>query len=272
MFDEEKSETTSVVEEKSSVDQALLEEMAKVGLLYGRKKSKTNPRMQRYIFTTRNGMEILDIVQTIPLLDQATSFLEDIVRRRGTILFVGVTPAAKEYVKALGEKFKYPYVVERWLGGTLTNFKTIRDRLQYYIKLKADQESGKLEKYTKKERLEFSKEIERLTHLFGGLESITKLPDAVVIAGVTSHETAVREARRLKIPIVGILNTDADPDEVTFPIPANDLAKSSVQWIFERLEQAIDRAHKEAQATAAALNAAGIEKKESAPSKEPKKA
>ncbi|MEK7554632.1 MAG: 30S ribosomal protein S2 [Patescibacteria group bacterium] len=231
--------------EKSNVDPALLEEMVKAGVLYGRRKSKTNPHMQRYIFTTRNGAEILDIVQTVPMIERAAQFIADVVRKHETILIVGTTPASREYVKALAEKFGYPYVTERWLGGTLTNFKTIFQRLQYYLKLKADRQAGRLEKYTKKERGQFDKEIERLEFLFKGLETITKLPYAILVVGVSSHEIVVREARRLKIPIVGILSSDADPDLVNYPVPANDFSKPSVQWVMKRFESAIEEARKQ---------------------------
>lgn len=252
MAEEEKSKEITVVVsgEQSAVEQGILEEMAKAGVLYGRRKSKTNPRMLRYIFTTRNGMEILDIVQTIPLLERAEQFLSELVRTKKSILFVGTTPAAKDVVKVLAEKSGFPSVTERWLGGTLTNWKTIHERLQYYLKLKADRETGKLEKYTKKERVAFDKEIARLTHLFQGLEIMTKLPDAIVVVGVTSHETAIREARRLKIPIVGILSSDADPEVVDFVVPANDLSKSSVRWILDRFEKVMEAAKREIPAVA----------------------
>lgn len=254
MTEEEKSKEIAVAVsgDQPSVEQGLLEEMTKAGVLYGRRKSKTNPRMLRYIFTTRNGMEILDIVQTIPLLERAEQFLSELVRTKKSILFVGTTPAAKDVVKSLAEKIGFPYVTERWLGGTLTNWKTIHERLEYYLKLKADRETGKLEKYTKKERVAFDKEIARLTHLFQGLETMTKLPDAVVAVGVTSHETTIREARRLKIPIVGVLSSDADPEVVDYVVPANDLSKSSVRWILDRFEKTIEAAKREIPAATAA--------------------
>ncbi len=246
-LDEEKNlgAATILPEEAEAVDQGLLEEMIRAGVLYGRRKSKTNPRMQPYIFTTRNGTEILDIVQTLSFLDRASRFLADVARRKGIILFVGTTPASREFVAAASEEFGYPYVAGRWIGGTLTNFKTIRERIQYYLKLKADREHGKLEKYTKKERLGFDREIERLTQLFHGLEPMTKLPDALVVVGVSSHEATTKEARRFKIPIVGILSSDADPESVNYPVPANDLAKSSVKWILDCFRKAIEEARRE---------------------------
>jgi len=223
----------------SGVDTALLEEMTHAGILYGRKKTKTHPRMQKYIHTTRNGIEIIDIVQTVELVDQATTFLKGIIQKGGLILIAGTTPPAKELVREFSEKHALPYVVERWLGGTLTNFKTLSERLQYFLKLRADRIAGKLEKYTKKERLQFDKELARLTILFGGLEKLTKLPDALLVINASHHDTAIREARKLKIPIVAIMSNDADPDDITYPIPANDRGRQSIAWIVERLGVAI---------------------------------
>ena len=241
MFEDVKNENnTALVDEQAMIEPTLLDELIKAGVLYGRKKSKTHPRMQKYIFTTRNGIEIIDVAQTMALADKAAEFLKSIAQSGGLILCVGTTPPSKEAVKGLAEKFSYPYVTERWLGGTLTNWKTIHQRIQYYIKLKADRSAGRLEKYTKKERIQFDKEIARLDILLSGLETLTKLPEAIVVSGATSHIIAIREARRLKIPIVGILSSDADPDLIDYPIPANDRAKSSILWILERLKKAIE--------------------------------
>jgi len=234
--------STPLVDEKSFVDPAILEALVKAGVLYGSKKSKTHPRMQKYIFTTRNGIEIIDVVQTLDLLAKAEEFLKTVVAKGGSIVFVGTTPAAKGSVEALAKKFGYPYVTERWLGGTLTNFKTIHDRLQYYLKLKTDRETGRLEKYTKKERFQFDKEIERLTVLFGGLENFTRLPDALFVVGATSHDTALRETKRSKIPVVALMSSDADPDQVNYPIPGNDKARSSIVWVLNHIEKALEEA------------------------------
>ncbi len=221
------------------VDALLLDQMVKAGVAYGRKKTKTHPRMQRYIFGTRNGIEIMDVSQTVGLLEEAAKFLADIVKRKGILLFVGTTPAAREVVRALAERLGAPFVIQRWLGGTLTNYKTLSQRLQYFMKLRVDRDAGKLAKYTKKERLDFDKEIERMAKLFGGLEKLTALPEAVVIVDASSHTTAIREARALRIPIVAVMGSDADPDIIDHPIPANDRARASVTWVLDRLEKEV---------------------------------
>ncbi len=226
---------------EQAVDPALLEAMARAGVVYGRKKSKTHPRMRPYIFTTRNGIEMFDLTQTWAALERAGAFLQTVVAKSGMILIVGTAPAAKEFVAALAAKFKLPYVVERWLGGTLTNFKTISERLQYYLKLRADRDAGRLEKYTKKERIEFDKEIKRLTTLFGGLEGMTALPQALLIVGASKHATAVREARRMKIPIVALMSTDMNPELIDYPIPGNDNARSSIAWVLGEIEKYLEK-------------------------------
>ncbi len=227
-----------------------LEAMARAGVWYGRKKSKTNPRMKEYIYGTRNGIEIFDLPQTLVCLEKAATFLKGVVRDGGTILFVGTTPPVQELTRAAAVRLGFPFVTLRWLGGTLTNFKTLSTRIQYYLKLRADRDSGRLAKYTKKEQSGFSKEIQRLERLFGGLETMKDLPRAVVVAGAESHVITLRECKRLKIPAVAIANSDTNPLLVDYIIPANDKARSSVAWIMERLTSAIEEGVKERQAAA----------------------
>ena len=238
-------ETTQRSAAVSAADMAFLEEMAKAGILYGRKKSKTHPRMKRYIFGTRNSIEIFDLIQTLSAVEKAQEFLEEVVKKGGLVLLVGTQPAAKALVKNLASKFNFPYVIERWLGGTLTNFKILSQRISYYLKLKADRESGVLEKYTKKERLDFDREIEKLGINFSGLENLKKIPEAVIMVDTNVHETAVREANRLNIPVVALINSDANPDKIKYPIPANSSAKTSIEWIFQKFEAAIEKAQSE---------------------------
>lgn len=227
-----------------------LEEMAKVGILFGRKRQFTNPKMRKYVFTTRNGVEIFDLAKTQEAIEAAAGFLKEAAKTGKPILLVGTEPPSQAAITALAEKFNFPYVIERWLGGTLTNFETINDRLQYYIRMKADLASGRLDKYTKKERVVMDKEIARLTHLFGGLEKLTTMPAAVLIVGAKKHLIVIREANKTSIPIVAIANSDANPDEIQYLIPANDRNKSSVEWIFTKLESAIEAGLKEKGAAA----------------------
>ncbi len=239
---------SSVVADEAPVqmmDPMLLEEMVKAGVLYGRKKSKTHPRMRPFIYATRNGVEILDLPKTMEALDKAGEFLKELAKKDGLILTVGTKPAAQDLVTEFAAKFTFPFVVKRWLGGTLTNFKTLSKRVQYYMNLKADQATGKLEKYTKKEQLEFGKQIEKMNIFFSGLERLTRLPDVLLVVNVNDHITAVREARRLKIPVVAIMSTDTDPELVDYPIPANDNSRTSIGWILAKLQTKIEEGVKE---------------------------
>lgn len=225
---------------ESPAEAATFETMAKAGVVFGRKRTRTNPKMKKYIFANRNGFELFDLTQTLSLLEQAKQFIKELIKNDQLILFCGTDPAAAELVKAIAEKYGLPYVATRWLGGTLTNFKTISDRLHYYMNMKADQASGKLAKYTKKEQVAFDKEIARLTRLFGGLERLTRLPAALFVVGANDNETAIREAKRVKIPVIAIANTDANPDEIDYLIPANDNSRSSITWILAEVEKAIE--------------------------------
>ena len=227
------------------IDPALLEEMVQTGVLYGRRKNKTHPRMKPYIFAIRNGIEIFDLGEVLSLLEKAQEFLKETAKKSKTILLVGTQPASKVLIKELGEKLNLPYVNERWLGGTLTNYQTISKRIKYFTNLRADKESGKLEKYTKKERLEFEKSIHRFTTLFSGLEKLSSVPDAVLLIDANDHKTALREAKRLRIPVAALVNSDFNPEEVDYPIPVNTRAKSSIQWVLGKLEQSIQEGLKE---------------------------
>ncbi len=240
---------TSVVEENSAsqspaIDPALLDEMVKAGILYGRKKSKTHPRMKPFVFATRNGIEILEVAKTVIALEKAGDFLRDLAQKDGMILVVGTKPVSQSLMEDFAKNFSFPYVTKRWLGGTLTNFKTISKRLQYYMTLKADRVTGKLEKYTKKERVEFDKIIERMNGFFLGLERLTRIPDAILVVNANDHITAIREARRMKVPVVAVLSTDTDPEIVEYPIPANDNSRASVTWVLAKLAAKIEEGRK----------------------------
>lgn len=249
-------DAAEVVPAERTADAAMMEEMAKAGVLFGRKRTRTNPRMRKYIFTNRNGMEIFDLTQTIDMIARAQEFIKEVVKTGRPVLLVGTEPASIEAVKALGEKFAFPFVAERWLGGTLTNFESLSKRLAYYMGLKVDKETGKLDKYTKKERVVIEKQIERLTRLFGGLERLSSLPGAVIIFGADAHEIAVAEGNRMKIPVVAVANSSANPDVLNYIIPANDNSRSSITWIASKVAEAIESGMREKHNAAEAKKAA----------------
>ncbi|MEZ4156724.1 MAG: 30S ribosomal protein S2 [Candidatus Paceibacterota bacterium] len=232
---------TTETKNSVKVDEVLLEQMAQEGLVFGRRKARTNPKMKGYIFATRAGFEFFDLEKTATKLEEAKTFLASVAKTGKPILFVGSTPAAAAAVKATAEKFKAPFVVHRWLGGTLTNFDTIQTRLKYYLTLKADKASGRLDKYTKKERTQFDKELERLSTLFGGLEGLNSMPGAVVVMNAKAHDIAVKEAVIAGVPVVALVNTDTNPAGIDYVIPGNDNSVASIGWVMKQLEGAISK-------------------------------
>ena len=214
-------------------------EMIDAGVFYGRKKSKTNPKMKRFIIATRGGIEIIDLQKTAEGLEKALGFIKEKMRNNGLPLIVGTAPAAEEPVKALAGEFSLPYVTLRWVGGTITNFKIISHRVEHLKKLRTDLASGLLEKYTKKERLEMEREVKRLEELMGGLETMPREPDFMIIIDPNAHETAVHEARVKRIPVVALANIDANPDEIDYLVPGNDKARMSISWFLAAVQKAI---------------------------------
>jgi small subunit ribosomal protein S2 len=216
-------------------------EMMDAGVFYGRKKSKTNPKMRPFVLGNRGGIEIINLQKTEELMDAAAAFLKERVRNNGLVLLVGTEPAAEMSVTALAKKLGIPYVTTRWVGGAITNFKIINKRVEHLKQLRADLASGALvSKYTKKERLEMEREMKRLEELMGGLELMTKEPDVVVIIDPILHHTALSEAITKKIPVIALANVDADPDKITYVVPGNDKAKKSIEWFLEGIEKAYE--------------------------------
>lgn len=218
-------------------EEQIVNEMVEAGVLYGRKHSKLNPKMSKYIISTRRGVDIIDVLQTNELIEDAAKFLKEIMEKKLPILVVGIKPAIKDIVKDFAVKFGFSYVEERWLGGTMTNFKAITKRVDNFKKLRADKESGKLDKYTKKEQLLISRDLAKMARNFTGIENLNMLPSALIIIDTAEHKTAVNEAINLGIPIVGLINTDGDPDKVKYPIPCNDNARPSVKLILDKLAE-----------------------------------
>jgi len=208
-----------------------LEEMLKAGVHFGHRTSKWNAKMKPYIFTTRNNVHVLDLEKTEEKLRQALEFLYEVKEKKGTIIFVGTKVAAKEITQETAEKVKMPHVIERWIGGTLTNFKVISKRLEHVRDLEEKRKKGELKKYTKKEQHDFNIEIEKLNRQFGGIKETTKLPEALFVVDIHNEKLAVKEAKMKGIPVAGLCDTNADPTLIDYPIPANDDAISSLKLI-----------------------------------------
>ncbi|MBU6500982.1 MAG: 30S ribosomal protein S2 [Patescibacteria group bacterium] len=236
------SETNTIpVDSAANVyPEAASREMIEAGVFYGRQKSKTNPKMRQYVLTQRAGIEIINLAQTAEAMEKAIAFLKEKVRNGGFALFVGTEPSAEAGIKELSKKYNMPYVTDRWAGGTITNFKVLSKRIEYFKKLRSDLSSGALiNKYTKKERLDLEKDLERLLELFGGLELLTKEPDVLVVIDPKLHDTAVREAQRAKIPVIALANVDSNPDVIDYLVPGNDRAVKSINWFLGKIDGAL---------------------------------
>lgn len=228
-----------------TVDQEI-EEMMKAGVHLGHAKTKNHPAMQPYIFGVRNTISLIDLTKTKEKLVEALGFIKGIAAKGGLVLLVGTRPAARKIILEVAEKTKMPYFVERWIGGTLTNFKVISKRVEYMETLEKEKASGDFEKYTKKERMNKEEEIVRLRKIFDGLRLLKRLPDALFIVDITHDDTAVREARRMKIPLVALCDTNSNADLVDYPIPSNDDALPAVRYMVGRVGAGIEEGQKEA--------------------------
>ncbi len=216
-----------------------IEEMLKAGMHFGHSVSRWHPKMEPYIFTARNGIYIIDLIKSQKLLEKALRFIAQLAQENKTILWVGTKNQVKQPLAELAQEFSYPYVVERWLGGCLTNFTVIKRSIKKYKNLVEQQKAGKLDKYTKKERLGFEREIERLRKKVGGLVTMNSLPDAIFIWDVKNEKAAVEEARMKKIPIIGVCDTNSNPEGIDYLIPANDDATKTIKLILGVIREVI---------------------------------
>lgn len=214
---------------------ALLE----TGVHFGHRTRRWNPKMKPFIFTERNGIHIIDLQQTIRAIDEAYAMIRDTVAQGGTVLFVGTKRQAQETIAQQAQRCGMPYVNQRWLGGTLTNWRTMRSRVEYLRDLEARRDAGEFERLPKKEALKLNREIEALNERFGGLKEMRRLPDLLFIVDVRREETAVREANALNIPIIAMVDTNCDPDRIDLVIPANDDAIRAIKLIISRMADAV---------------------------------
>lgn len=216
-------------------------DLLKAGGHFGHKTSRWHPKMAPYIYTKKQGVHIIDLTKTVDLLEDAAKFVEEAVAKGGNVLFVGTKRQARDVVKAAADKTGMPYVVDRWLGGMLTNANTMSTRIKRLKMLEKQLASGELEaKYNKLEVQRFEEELERLQFLFGGVADMEGNPAVVFVVDVTAEHNAVREANRLHIPVVGVCDTNSDPTPVDFVVPANDDAIKSIQLIADRIVAAVE--------------------------------
>ena len=215
-----------------------MKSLLEAGVHFGHQTQRWDPRMRTFIFTERNGIHIIDLQQTVQYLSRACDFVRDVVASEKSILFTGTKRQAQETVETEAKRCLMPYVNNRWLGGTLTNFTTIQGRIDHLARLEDTKARGEHDRLPKKEALKIDKEIERLNRHFGGIKEMTQLPAAIFIIDTTAERIAVAEAHRLGIPIVAMVDTNGNPDEIDYPIPSNDDAIRAVRLITARIADA----------------------------------
>lgn len=221
------------------------DQMALAGLHFGHRTSKIHPKIKPYLSGERNGVNIIDLEKTKEKLQEALKFIGDLISENKILILIGTKIQIKDLLKRTAEECALPYVSERWLGGTFTNFNTILKRTDYYKNLERQKETGELEKYTKKERAKFDQELKNLEIKFGGIKNLIKLPDAIFVCDMKKDKLAVKEAKMKGIKVIGISDTNIDPTQADFPIPANDDAVTSVGYILEKIKETILKAKSE---------------------------
>jgi len=216
-----------------------MKELLESGVHFGHRTAKWNPYMEEYIFAARNDIHIIDLQQTVQALEEVYELVRDKVADGGTILFVGTKRQAQEIIKKNAEKVGMPYVIGRWLGGTLTNWQTIRERIHELERLEGMRDRGEFELFTKKEALGMTRQIERLESRLGGIRDMDGLPDLLFAVDVSREEIPVHEANLLKIPVMAMVDTNCNPRDIDYVIPANDDAIRGIQLIVSKIAQAV---------------------------------
>ncbi|PHB42615.1 30S ribosomal protein S2 [Bacillus wiedmannii] len=216
-----------------------MKQLLEAGVHFGHQTRRWNPKMKRYIFTERNGIYIIDLQKTVKKVEEAYRTMRDIAAEGGDILFVGTKKQAQEAIKEEATRAGMYFVNQRWLGGTLTNFQTIQKRIKRLKDIERMQEDGTFEVLPKKEVVQLKKELERLEKFLGGIKDMKGLPSALFIVDPRKERIAVAEARKLHIPIIGIVDTNCDPDEIDHVIPANDDAIRAVKLLTSKMADAI---------------------------------
>jgi small subunit ribosomal protein S2 len=216
-----------------------MKSLLETGVHFGHRTTKWNPKMKPYIFTERNGIHIIDLQQTLVNLNAYYDMIRDLIAGGGTVLFVGTKRQAQEAVASEAERAAMPYINHRWLGGTLTNWKTIRERIETLRKLERRREAGEFSVLSKKESLTQDRKIEKLQLRLGGIRNMKKLPDMLIVVDTKREETAIKEANTLNIPVMALADTNSDPDVIDHIIPANDDAVRAIKLLVAAFADAV---------------------------------
>ena len=225
--------------QQNSTNAVSIKLLLESGAHFGHQAARWHPRMKKYIFIQRSGIHIINLEQTLALLDKACEFITEVVAKGGDVLFVGTKKQAQEAIEQEARRCGMPFVNQRWIGGMLTNFSVIQSRIDYLVRLEDQQARGKFDRLPKKEALRLAKSIQRLNRQMGGFKEMTKFPSALFIVDPSKERTAVAEARRVAIPIVAMVDTNCDPDEIDYPIPANDDALRAVKLMCAKIADAV---------------------------------
>lgn len=217
-----------------------MKSLLEAGVHFGHRTRRWNPKMKPFIFTERNGIHIIDLQQTIVRLEQAYNMVRDAVAEGGTVAFVGTKKQAAENLAQAAEKCGMPYVSQRWLGGTMTNWKTIRQRISYMLELEQRKETGDFDRLPKKEALKLEQLIAKLNRRLGGLRNMTRLPNLLFVVDVRREAIAVKEGNILNIPVLAMVDTNCDPDSVDLVIPSNDDAIRAIKLIVNHMADAVN--------------------------------
>jgi len=217
-----------------------MKDLLEAGVHFGHQTRRWNPKMKRFIFTERGGIYIIDLTQTQELLDEAYGFVRAIAERNGSVLFVGTKKQAQDSVRDQATRVGMPYVNNRWLGGLLTNWRTISDRIQRLHELRSLKQEAQLDLLPAKERISMEAELEKLEANLGGVADMRRQPDAVFIVDLRKEQLAVREARRLGLPVIALVDTNCDPDEAEYVIPGNDDAIRSCSLVIKAIADGIE--------------------------------
>ncbi len=216
-----------------------MKSLLEAGVHFGHQTRRWNPRMKQYIFTQRNGIHIIDLQKSLRYMDRAMNGVRDLIAGGGEILFVGTKKQAQESIAEQATRCEMPYVNQRWLGGTLTNFTTIRKRIDYMIELETRKEQGYFDNMIKKEALKLEEKLKRLQKYFGGVRNMTRIPDALFVVDMPKESICIAEARKLGVTLFSIIDSDCDPDLIDFRIPGNDDAIRSIRLITTRIADGV---------------------------------
>ncbi len=216
-----------------------MKELLEAGVHFGHQAKRWDPRMKEYIFTERNGIHIFDLRITAQKIEEAYNFVVETVKQGGKVVFVGTKKAAQDIVKEEAERCGMPYVNERWVGGLLTNFTTVRGSINKLKELEKLEEEGNLETISIKERVKIERELLKLRKLFGGLKDMISLPQAVFVTDTHKERSAILEARKMRIPIIGVVDTNSNPEEIDYPIPGNDDAIRAIRLFCSIIANAV---------------------------------